>query len=413
MKLSVAILLLLSALTATCHAELTKDQRLLQAAAEGQGATVQSLIERGASPSARDEAGRTPLHLAVTKAHQATAEVLLKCEAPINAPDHEGRTPLDLAVAAGHTGLVEFLVARGAVRSKPVDTVTSGGRSLKPSLKSRNAEEFEKEIGEPAVVLDSPNVSFFVPKRRENEARVVLGYLVRAYDVLHEITGIHTNYKFAVCAFPKGNSQGWGGTSDCCIEYSEENLDLQKQEEWREYQIPHVSGYIEEMAHSFTGAARTQFGWEMIGWSLGMEAAVKVAGTPKLESSIRATRQEQEATYSRYVRNGFVYPNDLPANVCDRIHAWLLYQCAKRYGPQFWPDFFREVRNHQSDLLSADRMSDRDKARNTRYQITIACFDRLPGLEFKKVLQGSGVSLTSDIRSLNPESPGWNRRLHE
>lgn len=56
-------------------------------------------------------------------------------------------------------------------------------------------------------------------------------------------------------------------------------------------------------------------------------------------------------------------------------------------------------------------MGDADKIRNARYQITIACFDRLLGLDFEKTLGSNGISLTTDVKSLHPESPNWNRRL--
>ena len=33
------------------------------------------------------------------------------------------------------------------------------------------------------------------------------------------------------------------------------------------------------------------------------------------------------------------------------------------------------------------------------------------GLNFQKTLRDSGISLTTDVKSLHPEAPGWNRRL--
>jgi len=174
-----------------------------------------------------------------------------------------------------------------------------------------------------------------------------------------------------------------------------------------------VSGYIEEMAHDFVGTTKAQFGWEMVGWSIGADVSQKVARNPILAASLRATREGQKRTFAQYVKNGHVFPKDLPPNQCDRIHAWILYQSALKYGPRFWPDFFREIRSRKQALIDAVRVGDADKIRNARYQITIACFDRLPGLEFTKMLKAKGISLTTDVKSLHPESPGWNRRLTE
>jgi hypothetical protein len=327
--------------------------------------------------------------------------VFVACSPLCRPQEIDGQRLLDVA-KNGQGATVQSLLDQGV-----------SPRMLKPSLKFKTVEEFEKEIGEPAALLDSANVCFFAPKRREKEAKIVFRYLVKAYDALYQIVGMHTDYKIVVYAFPKGNPHGWGGTSECSIEYDDANLDLARQPEWTGYKVPHVSGYIEEMAHNFVSATKAQFGWEMVGWSLGTEVSQKVAGNPILAADLRATRAEQERTFAQYVKNGHVFPKELPPNQCDRIHAWILHQSASKYGPRFWSDFFREVRSRKQPLSDAVRLGDGDKIRNARYQITIACFDRLPRLEFKKTLTASGISLMTDVKSLHPESPGWNRRLAE
>lgn len=413
-RLCILVLFISICISASCLSQESDEQRLLDAAAKGEVAGVQALLEKGVSPRVKDPDGGTPLHLAAANGHKMTVETILRFGADLNAPDNRGRTPLDLAEAGGHTGLVEFLLSQGARRTQqPAPAGMVSGRPLKPSLKFKTIEEFEKEIGEPAVLLDSANVCLFVPRRREKGAQIVFGYLVKAYDAFYKIVGAHTNYKMVVYAFPKGNPNGWGGTSECSIEYDDSNLELERQPEWTQYRVPHVSGYIEEMAHNFVSATRAQFGWEMIGWSLGTEVSLKVAGNPILETNVQSTRRGQEQTFSRYVSGGFVFPQDLPANQCDRIHAWILYQSALKYGPRFWSDFFREVRSQKKALDDAVQLGDGDRIRNARYQITLDCFDRLPGVEFKKTLKDNGISLTTDVKSLHPEAPGWNRRLSE
>lgn len=103
----------------------------------------------------------------------------------------------------------------------------------------------------------------------------------------------------------------------------------------------------------------------------------------------------------------------MPPNKCDRIHAWILWRCAKDYGPSFWQDFFREVRKEAKALNDAVRLGEADCIRNARYRITVDCFDRLAGLDFKERLRKSRISLTTDVKSLHPEDPQWDRRLIE
>lgn len=409
-----ALLSILAGFPLLCRAEEPDGQRLLDAAKDGQGAAVQSLLDRGVSPKAKDENGRTPLHLAIIGGHQATIEILLRSGADINAVDNSGKTPLDLAETGGHSAIAALLSGKGAKRSQDNSSADpSSARTLNPSLKFKTAAEFKKEIGEPAALLDSENVCFFVPKRCEKEAKIVFRYLVKAYDALYQIVGTHTKYKIAVLAYPKGNPHGWGGTSECKIGYDDSTLDLASQPEWTRYKVPHVSGYIEEMAHNFVDATKAQFGWEMIGWSIGADVSQKVARNPILTASLRATREGQKKTFAQYVKNGHVFPRELPPNQCDRIHAWILCQSASKYGSRFWPDFFREIRREKKALADAVHSGNADKIRNARYQITLACFDRLPGLSFTKMLKANGISLTTDVKSLHPEAAGWDRRLTE
>lgn len=391
------------------------------AAFGGHQADVERLLRTGTDVNLRDARERTPLHMAAKGGHRRIAALLLKQGADINAQDQDKSTPLQAAQAGGHSAMVEYLRnngARGGQGTKPEPSKRAGSvthtdthAELKPSLKFTTREAFEKEIQEPAVLLDTTHVCFFAPKRREREARVILEYLTKAYDELHSLTGIHTEYKIAVYAFPKGNKHGWGGTSNCSIEYDDTNLALENQEEWKTYRKPHVSGYIEEMAHNFVHASKAQFGWEMVGWSLGVKVTDKVAGNPLFRRQLANTRLQQKQTFAQYVRNGHVLPEDVPANKCDRIHAWILGMCEHTYGPRFWPDVFSHIRDEKENLHKAVTLGDGDKIRNARYTITVDCFDRLKRLRFKQLLTKSHISLTKDIKSLHPTDPGWNRRL--
>ena len=289
--------------------------------------------------------------------------------------------------------------------------VPPGVPPLNPTLKFPTLKAYESECRERGIMLDRGNVRLFAPKRRAGEAKVIFEYLVRAYDELYRLAGIHPEYKIVVYHFPEGNEHGWGGTSNCAIWYSYKNLDLNSQEEWTRHKVPHVSGYIEEMAHNFGGRAGAQFGWEMIGWNLGVKVTKLVANNPVFTEHVQRTRAVQRETFNRYEKAGFVFPQDLPANLCDRVHAHILWMCERQYGPDFWQDFFKEIRKEHENLMAAEYLADADKIRNRKYEITVECFDRLPGIEFKKTLQKYQISLDTAIKSLRPIEPGWDRKF--
>ncbi|MHC4744017.1 MAG: hypothetical protein ACYS8Z_19030, partial [Planctomycetota bacterium] len=282
---------------------------------------------------------------------------------------------------------------------------------IKPTLKFPAPASFAKEIGEPAVMIDGDYVRFYAPKRKEREARILHRYLVRAYEELYRITGVHTKYRIVVYPFPKSNPLCSGGTSECTIRHSDENLYFDSIEEWKRYRVPHVSGYIEEMAHNFVSASLAQFGWEMTGWSISKIVSEKVAGNPIHRRSLANARKTQAKTFARYKQLNNTFPSDIPSNLCDRIHAHLLYECQRQYGPRFWRDFFKEIRKVRGELLAVSESGPGVERRNARYRITIDCFDRLMKGRFKPMLKEHGVSLTTDIKSINPNRPDWNRKL--
>lgn len=387
---------------------------------QGDQTVAARLIEKGLNVDLLNEEGQTPLHIVAANGHQQLAGFLLEKGAAINAADKQGRTPLDLAIANSHDGMAAFLASKGAKKGSPATAEGSRAAAanatsptLAQGLKFRTLPAFEAEIKEPGVLLDSPRICLFAPKRREAEAKVVFPYLVKAYNELHRITGLYTENKMVVYAFPKGNPNVTGGTSGPdSIEYDETCLDLASQEEWTKYRVPHVSGSIEEMAHCFVTASKAKFGWEMTGWSLGIQASTKAANNPKFAADLTATREEQRKTFERYLAAGGRLPDDVPPNVCDRIHGWVLYQCERDYGPSFWPDFYAQVRAHAGELAQAADLAGDDYTKgNARFRVTVECFEALPGLQFKERLRKASISLTTDVKSLKPEAPGWNRRL--
>ncbi len=372
------------------------------AAKNGELSSVQRLIESGADVNVQDADGSTPLHYAASNGHGGTVNVLLNAGADPNILNKSDRSALQLAVQNGHNGTAEIL--------RSVTTISTKHKP-NPSLKYRDLKSFERAIGQPACLLKSEHVYFFAPKTFEENARVVFPYLVRAYDALFEIVGVHTEHAIVVYNFPAGHKEAWGGTSNCTIWYDDHNLQLDKHDEWKRCKVPHVSGYIEEMAHNFVSSTKAQFGWEAIGWSLGVKVSTKVAENAIHTSQLRRTYEDQARTFQRYRALGHTFPKDLPANKVDRIHAYLLRQCEQKYGPTFWSDFYKEVAKERQALFDAVHFRGDDAIRNERYRITVECFDRLVGFDFKELLKSNGISQTIAIKSLHPTEPDWNRKL--
>lgn len=67
------------------------------------------LIDAGAYVNAKDNARRTPLHIAVVEGDYPAAKALLDAGADIAATDKNGRTPADYAAAQGYDALAELL----------------------------------------------------------------------------------------------------------------------------------------------------------------------------------------------------------------------------------------------------------------------------------------------------------------
>ena len=111
-------------------------------------------------------------------------------------------------------------------------------------------------------------------------------YLVQAYDELHRIVGVHTKEKIVIYALPDHSPHRVGRTSRCKIWYTYKNLIFESQPEWQQYRVPHVSGYIEEIAHNFVGASLSTFGNEAVGWSISKIVSERVAGNPIHQSSV-------------------------------------------------------------------------------------------------------------------------------
>lgn len=78
------------------------------------------LVRQGADVNGRDDAGATPLHIAVRNNQVLLAKRLIDQGADVNLADGEGRTPLAVAMASGSRDVIALLEGFGA-RRQPME----------------------------------------------------------------------------------------------------------------------------------------------------------------------------------------------------------------------------------------------------------------------------------------------------
>ncbi|NP_001082131.1 BRCA1 associated RING domain 1 L homeolog [Xenopus laevis] len=77
---------------------------------------VEDLLNSGANPNVKDNAGWTPLHEACNLGHTMVVQLLLQHHALMNTTGYQNDTPLHDAVKNGHIAIVKLLLSHGASR---------------------------------------------------------------------------------------------------------------------------------------------------------------------------------------------------------------------------------------------------------------------------------------------------------
>ena len=80
----------------------------------GHPSVCQLLIGKGASPTAKDGDGNTPLHTAASAGHVEVCKLLIDSGASPTEENNSGSTPLHYAAWRGHPSVCQLLINRGA-----------------------------------------------------------------------------------------------------------------------------------------------------------------------------------------------------------------------------------------------------------------------------------------------------------
>ena len=91
-----------------------EEPELWMAAAQGDVARVQRLVESGADVGWADTFGSTALHCACTNGHAVCARLLITARASVDQTNKNGATALHVACCDGHAECVELLLAANA-----------------------------------------------------------------------------------------------------------------------------------------------------------------------------------------------------------------------------------------------------------------------------------------------------------
>ncbi len=88
------------------------EEKLRQAAADGNLLRVNTFLGQGVNAHAADERGVTPLFMAAKNGHRDVAALLLEQGAAVNRARQDGVTPLFIAVQEGRLDVVALLLEK-------------------------------------------------------------------------------------------------------------------------------------------------------------------------------------------------------------------------------------------------------------------------------------------------------------
>ena len=134
---------------------------------------IARLVEGGANLDARDDAGKTPTHLAALRGHFTVARALLDAGADPDARDARGRRPVDESRACGCDAMARMLSRYARWRDTPDESarrsesqVTGGARRDRLAPSRRAPSDDERAKGESLDADSATRISLPAPRSR-------------------------------------------------------------------------------------------------------------------------------------------------------------------------------------------------------------------------------------------------------
>lgn len=169
------------------------------AAQNGNFEIVSLLINTGAKIQLLDNSGQTPLHCAAISGYREPAELLIEHGANINAKDEPGCTPLFVAGKFGHKTLAEYLKSRGAKADNLVENYCNFPFSEHPVA---DGEAIIWYLGHSGWAIKTKQhfliFDYYEDRKPPAEPRLANGFIspdeIKNFDVDVFASHVHTDY---------------------------------------------------------------------------------------------------------------------------------------------------------------------------------------------------------------------------
>lgn len=257
------------------------------------------------------------------------------------------------------------------------------GKKPLPKNSIGSLKAYERQIKCSGVLVESEHVSFFAPKSGSAYARLAVPILERAYNelgVLH--AGMEPDYRISVEHYPRGHRRNFGGTSGGTLFYGFENIGRWEDKPGR---VPHVIGYVEEMAHTFDSACGMG-AWlkEAFGNYSSQMITPRIAPCRGINGFVEDVARTDAETFDYYMKHNFRLPPNVTPNLFDRIYRHLFRMLEPSAKGRLLPRFYEEVKKSGVP----ETRSEAEQA-----YVVAGIFSKVTGRDVSKLFEDCGIRM--------------------